>query len=77
MTNGLNVSVPHMTYRVVLHFKNIRASKFLSFKRHLSALKTFPAIENSLSTGAEEAGSAKYVTAILLRVGNFFALDCQ
>ena len=39
-----------------------RASKIL----HLSGLKTFPAIENNLSTGADEAGVARHHRATLV-----------
>ena len=42
-----------------LQRKNINSSNRASDSRLLSALNTLPAIENNLSTGAEDAGIAR------------------
>lgn len=45
----------------LLHFIIIRISNGVSLRRHLSELKNFSAILNNRSTGAEVAGTHKYV----------------
>jgi hypothetical protein len=42
----------------------------VSVRRHLSGLKSFPAILNILSTGADVAGVARYFLAALVNNGN-------
>ena len=41
---------------LLLHLMNISLKNVVSASRHLSGLNTFPAMLNSLSTGAEDAG---------------------
>ena len=48
----------------------------LSVHEHLSGRKIFPAILNSRSTGAEEAGTVRHCLASLLSVGKFSCCCC-
>ena len=49
-----------------MHLINIRFSKTVSVKRHLSGRNIFPAMLNSRSTGPEDAGTDKYHICLLI-----------
>ena len=52
-------------------------SKAASLNLHRSGLNIFPAIENTLSVGAEEAGTARYFKAAFNKSGKVLARNCQ
>ena len=53
--------------KLALHLISIISSKRLSDREHLSGLNILPATLNKRSTGADEAGMARYFTAIFAR----------
>ena len=56
---------------------NISSSKRLSDSDARSGLKTLPATLNKRSTGADDAGMARYLEAKIARFGHFFSCVCQ
>ena len=54
-----------------MHLINIRFSKNVSVKRHLSERNIFPAMLNSRSTDPEDAGTDNYRLANLLIAGGY------
>ena len=64
--DGFNADMGSITSKCnqllsLLHFINIRFSKTVSVKRHLSGRNIFPATLNSHLTGAKDAGTDKYL----------------
>jgi len=55
----------------LLHLTITSSSNLLPVRLQRSGLKTFPATLNSLSTGAEEAGMARYFETNLDKIGYF------
>ena len=59
------------------NFKNTKVSKFLGFSLLLSGAKIFPLWLNTLSIGADVAGTEKIFLTRHDRVGNSFSLTFQ